>query len=231
MSESASNAVSSSSAATAATGSPTYRTRSTASAVSSCVDGMIPIFSGMSAPVTTATTPGCARARVTSTRRMRACGRVDRRTRPYSIRGKKKSSAYRASPVRWAHELTFGRRRPITENSDTLRRLLDHFVDRGVAGAAAKVPADRRGDLRARRPRRRIEQRLRGHEHPGRAVATLRRALFGKCDLERVQRLTLREALHRRHIGVADERGEGEAIEDRNAVDEHRAGAAFAKLA
>src|SRR5437762_2747893 len=73
MSESASKAVSSSSAATAATGSPTYRTLSTASAVSSCVDGMIPIFSGMSAPVTIATTPGCASARDTSIPRIRAC--------------------------------------------------------------------------------------------------------------------------------------------------------------
>ena len=46
-----------------------------------------------------------------------------------------------------------------------------------------------------------------------------------------VQRLTFREALHRRHIGVADERGEGEASEDRNPIDEDRAGAALAELA
>src|SRR3989442_9993906 len=58
MSESASNAVSSSSAAIAATGSPTYRTLSTARAVSSCVEGMMPIFSGMSAPVQAQTTAG-----------------------------------------------------------------------------------------------------------------------------------------------------------------------------
>ena len=60
-----------------------------------------------------------ASARLVSTRRMRACGRVDRRRRPYSIRGRKRSSAYRAWPVRCAHELTFGRRRPMTLNSLT----------------------------------------------------------------------------------------------------------------
>ena len=82
MRDSASKAASSSSAATAATGSPTYRTFSTASAVSSWVDGMIPIFSGMSAPVIAATTPGWASARLTSIRLIRACAFVERSSRP-----------------------------------------------------------------------------------------------------------------------------------------------------
>src|SRR5438874_956142 len=192
---------------------------------------MIPIFSGMSAPVTTATTPGYASARLVSTRRIRACGRVDRRRRPYSIRGRKRSSAYRAWPVRCAHELTFGRRRPITENSDTQRRLFDRLVDRGVARAAAEVPADRVRDLITCWSSRRVEQRLRRHEHPGRAVTALRSALFRERDLKRVQRLACREPLDRRHVAVADECREGETREHRKAVDEDGARAAFAELA
>src|SRR5512140_3159781 len=126
---------------------------------------MIPIFSGISAPVTIATTPGWASARETSRRLMSACGRVDRRSRPCSIRGRWMSSAYRALPVRCAHEFTFGRRRPRMESSDTLRSLLDRLVDRRVARAAAEIAADRVRDLIARRMGVRVEERLRAEEH------------------------------------------------------------------
>jgi hypothetical protein len=59
----------------------------------------------------------------------------------------------------------------------------------------------------------------------------LRGALFGEGDLKWVQRLARREALDRRHVRVADERGERQACEDRDAVDEHCARAAFTELA
>src|SRR6476661_192171 len=102
----------------------------------------------------------------------------------------------------------------MTENSDTLRRLLYCFVDRGVAGASAEVAADRVRDLVARGPRGRVEQRFRGHEHARRAITALRRALFGERDLKGVQRLSDGKPLDGRDVGLADKRREGEAGED-----------------
>ena len=74
MSFSASSAVSSSSAATAATGSPTKRTLSRASACSSWLTGKMPKGIGSSVPTSVAATPPCAEARDTSMLRIRACG-------------------------------------------------------------------------------------------------------------------------------------------------------------
>src|SRR5207244_1618872 len=74
----ASNAASSSTAATAATGSPTNRTRSIESACSSCDTGRIPNGTGIDSPVSTATTPGTARAADVSIERMRACATCER---------------------------------------------------------------------------------------------------------------------------------------------------------
>src|SRR5438477_349991 len=82
----ASSAIHSSVAATAAIGSPTYRTFSRASASSSWLTGRMPNFTGRSSPVMTASTPGSARARLVSTLRIRACGWGLRRIRPYTIR-------------------------------------------------------------------------------------------------------------------------------------------------
>src|SRR2546423_1727560 len=128
----------------------------------------------------------------------------------------------------------------MTENSDTQRRLLDSFIYGRVAGATAEVSADRVRDLITCWSSRRVKEGLRGHEHPGRAVTALRSALFRERDLERMQCRRFaprgpypccREALDRRHVAVADECGKGETREDRNAVDEDCACAAFAELA
>src|SRR5438034_1816770 len=115
--------------------------------------------------------------------------------------------------------------------SCSARRFLDRFIDSGVARTAAEIAADRRSDLGARRSGRRIEERLRGHEHSGCAVAALRRALFRERDLQRVKRLAGRKALDRRHVGVAHESGKGQAGEDRNAIDKDGARPALAELA
>src|SRR5438132_969430 len=72
MSFSASSAVSSSRAATAATGSPTKRTLSRASACSSWLTGRMPKGMGSSLPTRVARTPGCAAARETSPARVLA---------------------------------------------------------------------------------------------------------------------------------------------------------------
>ena len=68
---SASSAIASSSAATAATGWPEKTARSMASTACARV-GALRLSSGMSAAVSTARTPGSARARLVSMRRMRA---------------------------------------------------------------------------------------------------------------------------------------------------------------
>ncbi len=81
MASQAAAAISSSVAATAAMGSPTYRTFSCSSARSSCVTGRMPNFTGRSAPVITDITPGIRFAAEVSIERMRACGCGLRRMR------------------------------------------------------------------------------------------------------------------------------------------------------
>src|SRR5438093_12828004 len=112
-----------------------------------------------------------------------------------------------------------------------LRRFLDRLVDRGVAGAAAEVAADRLGDLVARWPRVRVEKRLRRQQDPRRAIAALRRALFGERGLQGVKLWPLREPFHGRDVRMRDLLRQGEAGEDRHAVGEDRACATLAELA
>src|SRR6266851_2574899 len=114
---SASKAVSSSRAMTAATGSPTCRTRSTHRACSSWLTGRIPYCIGTSFPVSTKYTPGCAAARDVSIFRMRACGCGDRSSLQCAMRGKKMSSANRVWPVTFARASTLRRGTPITRSS------------------------------------------------------------------------------------------------------------------
>src|ERR1700716_3056158 len=83
----------------------------------------------------------------------------------------------------------------------------------------------------AGRPGGRIQERLGGHEHPRRAVATLRGAFLSERDLEGMERVRTGQAFARRDLGVANERGKGQAREDRDAVNEDRAGTALAQLA
>src|SRR5712692_6025667 len=99
---SAAVAISSLTAATAATGSPTKRTLSSASACSSWLTGRMPKGIGRSAPVSTAFTPCKASALEPSTERMRACGCGLRSSLQKSMRGRNKSSANLVTPVTFA---------------------------------------------------------------------------------------------------------------------------------
>ncbi len=110
-------AVSSSTAATAATASPMKRTRSTARAVSSRVQGMMQYSVGRSFPVITAYTPSIASASPVSMERIRACAWGERRIFPCSIPGRARSSVYAARPVALAAALTRVRRWPMRVNS------------------------------------------------------------------------------------------------------------------
>src|SRR5881628_812658 len=198
---SAAVATSSLAAATAATGSPTKRTLSSASACSSWLTGRMPKGIGRSAPVSTAFTPGSAAAFAVSMRTMRACGCGLRSSFAYSIRGRKRSSANFVTPATLAVASTLRWAFPTTRRASggflppsiqrLLRRLrvlaseagrgqLHRLVDLDVAGTAAEVAREGLLHLVAGRPRALGEQRLRGEQKGGGAVAALRRAELGE---------------------------------------------------
>src|SRR5258708_6820307 len=117
MSASAASAVSSSRAATAATGSPTKRTLSRQSACSSWLTGRMPKGMGSSEPTSVASTPGWAAARETSIERRRACGCGERRRRAKAMRGRTRSSAKTVCPVTLAAASTLTTGCPTTVRS------------------------------------------------------------------------------------------------------------------
>src|SRR3989441_424748 len=243
---SASVAISSLTAATAATGSPTKRTLSWASACSSWLTGRMPKGRGGPFPVSPASPPPRASALVVSTVTMRACACGLRSSLQYSMRGRNRSSANLVTPVtfavasslRWAlpttrslapaiHALVL-RRRGLPPHPSG--RQLDRLVDLDVAGAAAEVAGQRLLDLVARRRGVPREQRLGGEQERRRAVAALRRAQLGERFLQRVQASTRGHALDRFDAAARTGQAERETGEHRLVVQQHGAGAALAQL-
>src|SRR5882724_3175463 len=111
------------------------------------------------------------------------------------------------------------------------RAFFDRLVDLLIPRAAAQVSRDRLLDPLAARIRIFLEQGLRRHEDPGRAIAALRAAQIGERGLQRVELRAGGEPLHgldRTAFAIERER---EAGKHRHAVDHHRAGAALAELA
>src|SRR5881397_3719450 len=244
-------ATSSLTAATPATGSPTKRALSRASACSSWLTGRMPNGIGRSFPVSTALTPGALAAREVSIERMRAWGWGLRSSLAKSMRGRNRSSANRVTPVtfavastlRWAFPTT---RNPVGLLPDAIQGLrcrlrilaaqasgcqLDGFVDLDVTGAAAEVARECLFDLVTRRPRARREERLGGEEERRCAIAALCRAQLGERFLERMEHPTLRHALDRLDPVAGAGEAEHQTGEDRCAIDEHGARTAFAQLA
>src|SRR6267378_6168961 len=206
---------------------------------------------GRAFPVSTVFTPGSPAARDVSIERMRAWGWGLRSSLAKSMRGRNRSSANRVTPVtfavastlRWALPTT---RKPVAFLPDAIqglrrrlrilaahagRRQLDGFVDLDVTGAAAEVARERLLDLVARRTRARCEERLGGEEEGRRAIAALCRAQLGEGFLEGMEHPALRHAFDGFDPAPGTGEAEHETGEDRRAVDEHRAGAAFAQLA
>src|SRR5262245_52259125 len=104
-----------------------------------------------------------------------------------SMRGRTMSSAKRVWPVTLARPST--RRRGLPRTFIHLPRgFLDCFKDLLITGAAAEVARDGLFDSFPRRRRLFFEQRLRGHQDAGRAVAALRGAEVGERGLQRMQR-------------------------------------------
>src|SRR5438552_4831693 len=231
----ASKAASSSSAATAATGSPMNRTLSRQRACSSWLTGRMPTGIGRSLPVRTATTPGIRAAFEASMRTMRACGSGARWILQKSIRGRTMSSANFTRPAHLASPSTFRTGRPTIRRprpaarglvATAIERLLgragrrvlhaagrqlDRLEDLDVAGAAAEITRQRLADLRARRPRPLVEERLRGAEDPGGAVAALRGTELGERLLQRMRRRSLGQPLDRDDRAILALQAEDEA--------------------
>src|SRR5207249_11592868 len=171
-------------AATAATGSPTKRTLSSARVCSSWLTGRMPNGIGRSFPTSAALTPGRAAALEVSIETMRAWGWGLRSSLANSIRGRNRSSANRVTPVTFAVASTLRWGFPTTRNPvgflpDAIQglrrrlrvlaaqsggRQLDGCVDLDVTGAAAEGARERRFDVVARRARARGAERLGGVE-------------------------------------------------------------------
>src|SRR5919106_1128622 len=83
----------------------------------------------------------------------------------------------------------------LTSWSPPPRRRRDRLDDVHIARAAADVPLDRTADLVLRRLRIVVEQVLRAHQHPGRAVAALERVVIREGLLERMELAARRERL------------------------------------
>src|SRR3989449_7288684 len=249
---SAAVAISSLLAATAATGSPTNRTLSSARACSSWLTGRMPKGIGRSRPVSTACTPSSARARETSMRRIRACGWVERSTLAYSMRGRNRSSANLVAPVTFAVASTLRIAFPITRKAagrflrvpiqGLPRRLgllpaharrgqFHGFVDLQVSRAAAQVARQRLLDLVPRGSRVLAQQRFRGEQEGGRTVPALGRSELGEGVLERMQRPTRGHPLDGFHPMPRARQAEHQTGKHGLAVHEHGAGAALAQLA
>src|SRR2546423_7101468 len=233
---SASSAIHSSVAATAATGSPTYRTFSRASASSSWLTGRMPNLMGRSSPVSTASTPGSARARLVSTRTIRACGCGLRRIRPKSIRGSARSSANLVCPLTLAKASGLVNDLPTIASSSAMapasrRRQLDGLEDLEVTSTAAEHAGKRFLDRVARWVRVTVEQRPGGEQHRRRAIPTLRGPQFGKRDLERVRVTPMRHPFDRRDLAPLEVERHGQAGEVRLAVYQQPAGGALTQLA
>src|SRR3989475_9479185 len=230
----ASSAIASSSAATAGTGCPTKTTRSMASTAWARV-GALRFSWGMSAAVTTARTPGSARARLVSilTIRAWACGlrKSLACSRPRGLR----SATYCTWPVTFSGPSGRGMESPTPltsrvvfivvamDSSPPGGRGARDFGDRGqhlrVASATAQVAGDSVADLFFGRVWILGEQRRRRHQHPGDAEATLRHTKSHERVLERMKGVETSQPFDRPHGATACLHREHETARDRLAVE------------
>ena len=139
----ASNATSSSIAATAATGSPIKRTLSRQRVCSSWLTGRIPYGIGRSFPVIIAKTPGNAAAFEVSMLLISACGSCVLNILQKSIRGNTISSANFVCPVHFERASTFRKGLPMTVSGCPF--LLLPFLLMTIHKDETKMNADSRG--------------------------------------------------------------------------------------
>src|SRR5712691_4574268 len=112
-----------------------------------------------------------------------------------------------------------------------LGRVLHGLDDIHVARAAAQVPGDGLADLLLARVLVALEERARGHQHPGRAETALQAVLLGEALLDGMELARLLQALDRGDLRAVGLHGEHGARFDRIAVEDHRARAAVRSVA
>ncbi len=111
------------------------------------------------------------------------------------------------------------------------RRVLDGLDDVDVAGAAAEVAGDRLANLVVGRIGIAFEEGDGGHHHAGRAEAALQAMLLEEALLHRMQDAALLQPLDGADLRAIGLNGEHRAGLGRDAVHEHRAGAAARRVA
>src|SRR5260221_7296154 len=206
-------------ATTQATLSPTYRTFSTASAVSSCPTGRIPYLFGASGPVTTQTTPSRASARAVLIFLISACGYGECRILPINIPGSDRSSVYLPWPVVLPAESTSATDLPMMEKSDILlflmltrllipgkfrcNRRFDCLIHLRISRASTEISAQRVADILFTRLGILIEQRFHRDHEARSAIAALCSAPIAIGLLDGGQRSVFRNALYRRDLRSA----------------------------
>src|SRR5512132_2769061 len=158
-------------------------------------------FHGTSAAVSTATTPGSARAAEVSTAAILADATSARTTLPWSMPGSCQSAAYSSDPETLSTKSWCAGLCPMTRNASwragasvsvmaagPLRGVfLDRVQDLGVAGAATQVTDQLPTDPLPARPWVALQQRPGGEQHAGRAEAALRRPVAQEARLQRVE--------------------------------------------
>ena len=110
-------------------------------------------------------------------------------------------------------------------------RHLNRADDSHIAGAAAEIAAHGDSNLLLVRVGQPHDEIARRDEHPRCAIAALQRVLARECCAQFAGNLVIIEAFDRGYIGALAGERVGDAGARRNAIDEHRAGAANAMLA
>src|SRR5438445_416530 len=248
------------SAATIATGSPTYRTLPTARTGWSSFMSPKSSRVGNSAAVMIDFTPLTFFAPAVSMERIRACGYGLRRVAPKSMPSRRRSLPYWNSPFTFGAlsgrsidsptpPRIFGRtgatvmisprgrlgcsRRPSGGASSEApgRCAIDRFKNLAVPRTAADVARERFADLLLARLGIAFEQCVRRDDEAGRAKPTLDRARFNECALHWMQPLVVGERFDSLDAPFRGRGAEHETCAHEVAIHDHRAGTALALLA
>ena len=107
----------------------------------------------------------------------------------------------------------------------------DRFKDLQVTRAAAEISGECFADLVARWMRILVEQSFRGNENGWSAIAALRGAEISESFLQRMQCAVRAQTLYGLDFSSVAFDGQKEARENRFAIEEDSAGAAFAEFA
>jgi hypothetical protein len=115
--------------------------------------------------------------------------------------------------------------------SRAIDRRLDRFKDLLIAGAASQITRECFFDLIASRRRMFVQQHLRSHQEPWRAVATLGGAEIGECVLQRMQPAVTDQPFDGCDTAAIAIHAEHQAGQNRLAVEQDSARTAFTQLA